>query len=173
MNPTGCWKKNCLMLISGLLMLLASGCASNSPDVMISPEVRRVSYADRGVVVAARPVTLTNPSAWGLVVGAMAGAELSRPNHGRDRGNYPRYRLDTRQAFGAIAGATVGHSVATMLSREDGVELIVQMQSGRDIVVVQGEGADQFAPGDPVSVVSVDGRARVVRLYMDASRPSN
>jgi outer membrane lipoprotein SlyB len=172
-DPTACGRKNGLILISGLLMLLAGGCASNSPDVMSSSEVRRVSYADRGVVVAARPVTLTTPSAWGLVVGAMAGAELTKPNLGKDRDDYPRNRLGSRQALGTIAGAAVGHGVATMLSREDGVELIVQLQSGRDIVVVQGEGTDQFAPGDPVSVVSVEGRARVVRLHRDAWRSSN
>jgi outer membrane lipoprotein SlyB len=173
MNPMSCWCKKGLIALGGLLVLLAGGCASNSPDVMRSPEVRRISYADRGVVVAVRPVTITDPSAWGLVVGAVAGADLSRPDSGRGRGYYPRYRMDSRQALGTIAGAAVGQGVATALSREEGVELIVKLRNGRDIVVVQGEGADQFAPGEAVAVVSVDGRARVVRLAEEAPRLIN
>lgn len=135
-----------------------SACATHRPDVMSGPEVRQLSRANNGVVVAVRRVEISDPSPLGLILGAWVGYEVAGHDHHR------RHSDDARQVVGALAGAAAGHGIAWLTGTGKGVEIIVRLPNGSLQVVVQGDGAETLRPGDQVAVIDVQRRARVVKL---------
>ena len=63
-------------------------------------------------------------------------------------------------AFGALGGAALGAVGANNIGNQDGVEVVVRLDSGRTLAVVQG--ADMvFTPGQQVMVLRGNGTTRV------------
>jgi outer membrane lipoprotein SlyB len=136
-----------------LCALLLAGCAGGSyrtEPLPVEPDrggvvedVRSVPLGDRGGSIAGTIV--------GGSVGAVAGSGV-----GSGRGS------QAASVAGAVAGTIAGNVLASGASTREGLEITVRLDSGRQILVVQG-GAESFKPGDRVRVVS-DGRfVRVTR----------
>ncbi|HEX7382738.1 MAG TPA: hypothetical protein VF291_00395, partial [Burkholderiaceae bacterium] len=65
--------------------------------------------------------------------------------------------------LGAVAGAVVGNAVERSATREDAVEVLVQMKNGDRRAIVQAKAGETFAPGDPVVLVTTGGKTRVTK----------
>ncbi|MDR2871539.1 MAG: hypothetical protein LBV45_03295 [Xanthomonadaceae bacterium] len=109
-----------------------------------------------GTVRGIREVTIQNDSrgvgtATGAVLGGIGGSAIG----GSARAN----------AAGAVAGAVAGGVVGNAVTRSAraGVEITVELQSGRTIAVVQDGSPDQFRIGDRVQVASNGMTTRVTR----------
>jgi outer membrane lipoprotein SlyB len=63
--------------------------------------------------------------------------------------------------LGAVAGAVVGNAAERMGTREDAVEILVQLKSGERRAIVQAKGSENLQPGDPVIIVTTGGKVRV------------
>src|SRR4029079_1363721 len=57
-------------------------------------------------------------------------------------------------------------------TRQNGVEIIVQMRDGQRRAVIQGVTADAWAPGDPVIVIVTGGNARIARAPQVSPAPA-
>jgi outer membrane lipoprotein SlyB len=64
----------------------------------------------------------------------------------------------------AVLGGLVGNAIERQSNREEALEIVVRLPDGERRAVVQAKGAEQFRPGDAVSIVSTAGRARVTQL---------
>jgi outer membrane lipoprotein SlyB len=65
--------------------------------------------------------------------------------------------------IGAVVGGVIGNAVERSTTREEAVEILVQLKNGDRRSVVQAKAAETFSPGDPVLLVSTGGRVRVTR----------
>jgi outer membrane lipoprotein SlyB len=65
--------------------------------------------------------------------------------------------------LGAVAGAVVGNAVERMSTREEAVEILVQLRNGERRAIVQAKGNETLVPGDAVILVSTGGKTRVSR----------
>lgn len=65
--------------------------------------------------------------------------------------------------LGAVAGAALGNAVERSATKEDAVELLLQMRNGERRAIVQAKGAEVWQPGEPVILVTTGGRTRVMR----------
>jgi outer membrane lipoprotein SlyB len=65
--------------------------------------------------------------------------------------------------LGAVAGAVVGNAVERMGTREQAVEILVQLRNGERRAIVQAKGNETLQPGDAVILVSNGGKTRVSR----------
>jgi len=146
-----------LITLGVLAALTLGGCAGGlgSRDYSRS-QARSVQEVQTGVVVAVRNVRIEGTktpigTGAGAVVGGLAGSEV-----GGGRGSV------VGAVVGAVAGGVAGSAIEEGVTRQNGLEITVRLDSGRTIAVTQA--ADEyFRPGDRVRVLSGDGITRVTR----------
>ena len=150
--------KHQVMIGSAVVLgvLAASGCASHTnPNTFNRSEVGRQQTVEAGTVTGVRAVTIQQQggnvaTATGAVLGGLAGSTI-----GGGRGQA------AATVGGAVAGGAAGQAAAS--STRPGVEVTVQLDSGRTVAVVQDGTPDQFRVGDRVNVASDGNTTRVTR----------
>ncbi|MBQ0930408.1 glycine zipper 2TM domain-containing protein [Ideonella sp. 4Y16] len=143
------------LLPLSLLTLALGGCVVTSPDRVPVYQTQRLQSVQEATVVAVRPVTIDGHqsgggSAIGAVVGGVAGSQIGGYRDGF-----------VGSIVGFVAGAMLGNAIERDATRSNGIELTLQMRNGDKRMIVQGQGAEVFQPGDAVTVVSDGYRARV------------
>ena len=135
-------------------ILLTAGCATLGPqsqNTVAGEEVGRTATVKRGSLVSLREVELEGTSSGvGVGAGAIAGGIGGSFLGGGDRANI----------LGALGGALIG-GIAGLAAEEavtggKGVELLIELDSGRTVAVVQGIDPDRpldLRPGDRVLVI--------------------
>lgn len=139
--------------------LLVAGCMTpRDSNTYTRGEALRVQSVELGVVESLRPVKIEGPptgvgSVGGAALGGIAGSTLGSGS-----------RANTAGAIaGAIVGGLLGSAIERDVTKVDGVEVTVRLDSGRMIAVIQeGTGAD-LRPGDRIRVTSDGYTTRVSR----------
>ncbi|MEP6506489.1 MAG: glycine zipper 2TM domain-containing protein [Betaproteobacteria bacterium] len=148
-------------MLKKLVMVAALGtlaaCQTANPDVVNRYDAQRMSSVQDATVLSLRPVTLQGRDSGvgtvgGAVIGGIAGSNVGGPRTGGIVG-----------IVGAIAGGLIGNAVERDATRENAVEILVQLKNGERRAVIQGLGAETFAVGDPVIMITTGGRVRVMR----------
>jgi len=144
-------------LIPALLLALVAGCTTTSPDVISKDDANRMATVIDGVVLSTRPVTVDGSqsgvgAAAGGVVGAVAGSSVGGRRESAIVG-----------VLGAVAGAVAGNAVERAGTREDAVEILVQLKSGERRAIVQAKAGETLNAGDAVIIVTTGGKVRVTK----------
>ncbi|MDE2616463.1 MAG: hypothetical protein KGL73_05495 [Burkholderiales bacterium] len=140
------------------LVLVLTGCASSSPDVIQRGDAQRLSTVVDAVVLSVRPVTVEGSqsgvgAATGGVVGGLAG-------YGSGSGQREAQVIGI---LGAAAGAVAGNVIERAGTREEAYEILVQLKNGERRALVQGKGEEMFQPGDAVILITSSGKVRVAK----------
>lgn len=140
-----------------VVVLLLGACASsNSPDVYSSAQARRAYTVYDATVVEMRVVEIEGQSTRvGTLGGAWIGSAAAR-SAGDGRGSR------VLGAVGGVAGAIIGRGAEQELTADDGLEIILELDNGETVAVVQGADVT-FAAGERVRVLRDGGSARVVK----------
>ncbi len=144
-------------LLALVAALALAGCATSSPDVISRQDAQRMSTVVDATVLSVRAVTVDGSqqgggAVAGGVVGAVAGSSIGGRRDSIVGG-----------VLGAVAGAVIGNAVERNATREDSLEIMVQMRNGERRAIVQAKGSENFYPGDPVILVTTGGKVRVSR----------
>ncbi|MCZ4312361.1 glycine zipper 2TM domain-containing protein [Comamonadaceae bacterium G21597-S1] len=144
--------------IAGLLLVLVlSACSTTSPDVVQRSDAQRLSTVQDATVLSVRPVTVDGTqSGMGSVAGGLVGGVAGSSVGGRREGVIVG-------VLGAVAGAVAGNAIERSATREDAVEILLQMRNGERRAIVQARGTETLVPGDAVILVMTGGKARVTR----------
>ena len=144
--------------VIALAAVLALGaCATSSPDVVGRNDSQRLSTVLDAVVLTTRPVVVDgSQSGFGAAAGGVAGGIAGGSVGGRRESVVVGI-------IGAVVGGVVGNAVERSSTREDAVEILVQLKNGDRRAVVQAKAAEVFAPGDPVILITTGGRVRVTK----------
>lgn len=150
-----------------LLALLGTlvGCSTTSPDVIQRGDAQRLSQVQDATVLSVRAVTVDGSqsgagAATGAVVGGVAGSTVGGNKTGAVVG-----------VLGAVAGAVVGNTVERFATKEDAVEVLIQMRNGDRRAIVQAKGNETLAAGDAVVLVTTGGKTRVIKAPAINSAP--
>ena len=135
-----------------------AACTTTSPDVVRREDANRMSTVTDAVVLSVRPVTVEGQQsgvggAAGGVVGAIAGSSIGSGRRDNAVGS----------VLGAVAGAVVGNAIERSATKEEAVEVMVQLRSGERRAIVQAKGTEELRAGDPVIIVTTGGKVRVTR----------
>lgn len=141
-----------------LAALLALGaCTTTSPDMVQRNDAQRMSTVLDAVVLTTRPVVVDGTqSGIGAAAGGVAGGIAGGSVGGRRESIVVGI-------LGAVIGGVVGNAVERNTTREEAVEILVQLKNGDRRAVVQAKAGETFAPGDPVILVTTGGRVRVTK----------
>ncbi len=139
-----------------LILFFVVGCASSrSGKVYSRDEARRPLNVYYGTVLEVHEAQIEGTkTAAGPIAGAAAGGVIGSTIGGGSGKN-------VATVLGALAGSMAGAAAEEGLTRKDAMEITVEMDDGRIIVVVQ-EADDVFNVGDRIRIVkSPDGTMRV------------
>jgi outer membrane lipoprotein SlyB len=140
-----------------LLAACAAACTTTSPDVIQRSDAQRLSQIQDATVLSVRPVVVEgNQSGAGAVTGGVVGG-IAGSSVGGGRGSV------AAGVLGAVAGAVAGNAVERLGTREDAVEILVQLRNGERRAIVQAKASETLNPGDPVILVTTGGKTRVSR----------
>src|SRR5438445_2181690 len=145
------------LIITAAVLAALAGCTTTSPDVIQRGDAQRLSQVQDATVLSVRPVTVDGSqsgagAATGAVVGGVAGSTVGGHREGAVVG-----------VLGAVAGAVIGNAVERYSTREEAVEVLVQLKNGERRAIVQAKGNETLVPGDAVILVSTGGKTRVTR----------
>ncbi|MEO7152863.1 MAG: glycine zipper 2TM domain-containing protein [Burkholderiaceae bacterium] len=140
-----------------LVSVALAACTTTRPDVVQRGDAQRLSQVQDATVLSVRPVTVEGSQSGlgttaGGVVGAVAGSSIGGRRDSIVGG-----------VLGAVAGGVIGNAAERMSTREDAVEILLQMRGGERRAIVQARGNESIQPGDAVVLVTTGGRTRVTR----------
>ena len=146
-----------------IIGLAISGCAPRIGANNVSIQgIGQMSETLRGVIIAARPVTISasspgmdNQPGAGALIGAVGGGLLGS-QIGKGKGSV------LAGVAGAAAGGVAGHMFGQKLTDQEGMEYQIQLDRGG--IVTMRQGADpMFRVGQNVMVInSNNGQGRVI-----------
>ncbi|MEZ5542561.1 MAG: glycine zipper 2TM domain-containing protein [Pseudomonadota bacterium] len=144
---------------AAVLTLLLAGCQSTlTGDSYSRDDARRIQTVQYGTVEATRPVVIEGTktpvgTVTGGAVGGIAGSTV-----GGGKGSA------IAAVVGAVAGGVAGAAAEEGLTRRQGVDITVHLDSGSVISVVQElTPQSSFRAGDRVRVLTVNGETRIAR----------
>ena len=141
----------------GLALLAAlAGCATSSPDVIRRQDTQTMSQVQDAVVITVRTVTVDgNQTGMGAAVGGVVGALAG------SAGSSVQREQNALGLLAGVAGAMAGNAIERMGTREEALEVIVQLRNGDRRAIVQAKGSEMLAAGDPVIIVTTGNKVRV------------
>ncbi len=144
------------IVLAALVATLAA-CSTTSPDVIKRDDAQRLSNVLDGVVLSTRAVTVDGSqsgigAAAGGVVGGIAGSSVGGRRESAIVG-----------VLGAVAGGVAGNAIERGATKEEALEILVQLKNGERRAIVQARGAEAINVGDAVIIVTTGGKARVVK----------
>ncbi len=145
-----------LVMVAASAALVA--CASSSPDVIQRGDTQRMAQVQDGVVLSVRTVTVDgSQSGVGATVGGVVGAIGGYGGSGVQR------EAQVLGVLAGVAGAAAGNVIERFSTREEAVEILVQLKNGERRAIVQAKAAEVFAGGDAVIIVTTGGKVRVTK----------
>lgn len=135
-----------------------AGCASGvGGDDYERRDTRQVYEVKMGVVEDVRRVQIGGSnSGVGTIAGGAVGG-IAGSNVGGGKG------AAIGAVLGAVAGGIAGKAAEEAATRTTGLEIVVRLDFGRTIAVVQEDKGEAFVRGDRVRILESDGQARVSR----------
>lgn len=151
--------RSCIQVaLAACALVMVSACSTTSPDVIKPEDAQRLSQVQDAVVLNVRPVVVEGSQsglggATGAIVGAVGGNSAVS---GNGRGSA------VAGVLGAVVGGVVGNAVERYGTREDAIEILLQLSNGERRSSVQAKGTEEFKPGDAVILVVTGGKTRVI-----------
>ena len=147
--------------------LALAGCATSSPDVISRHDAQRMSTVVDATVLTVRGVTVDGSQSGagavaGGVVGGIAGGSIGGRRDSTVGG-----------VLGAVAGAVVGNAIERAATKEESLEIMVQLRNGERRAIVQAKSSESFNPGDQVIIVTTGSKVRVSRAPAGAPAGGN
>ena len=111
--------------VTVLLALALGACASSSPDLIERGDAQRMSQIQDGTVLTVRPVVVDgSQSGVGATVGGVVGAIGGYSGSGVSR------EAQVLGVLAGVAGAAAGNAIERMSTKEEALEILVQLKSG-------------------------------------------
>ena len=147
-----------LKLAAASLAVVLGGCATSDPDIISRDNAQTMSQVLDGVVLSVRQVTVDgSQSGVGGVVGGVVGAI------GGSAGSGVQRESQVLGLLGAVAGAAAGNAAERLVTKEEAIEILVQLKGGERRAIVQAKGAQSFQTGDAVIIVTTGNKVRVTK----------
>jgi outer membrane lipoprotein SlyB len=141
-----------------LVTVFSVACATSSPDVIQRGDAQRMAQVQDGVVLSVRTVTVDgSQSGIGGAAGGVIGAVGGYAGSGVQR------ESQILGVLAGVAGAAAGNAIERFSTREDAVEILVQLKNGERRAIVQAKAAEVLVAGDPVIIVTTGSKVRVTK----------
>ena len=137
--------KAIVMLLPAIMLI--SACAPNvSPNSYSVGSVGEVNRTIDGIIISAREVSINGTSSIGGPAGLAAGAVAGSALGGGARANI------AGAIGGAVIGGVAGAVAENSITKQKGMEYVIQTSNGNLMTIVQGD-ANRFYVGNKVLIL--------------------
>jgi outer membrane lipoprotein SlyB len=121
-------------------------------------DAQRMAQVQDGVVLSVRNVVVDgSQSGIGAAVGGVVGAI------GGSAGSSVQREAQVLGVLAGVAGAAAGNAIERFSTKEEALEILVQLKGGERRAIVQAKGNELLAAGDAVVLVTTGGKVRVTK----------
>ena len=93
-------------------------------------------------------------------VGAAAGAAIGAAVGRNTTDSEPESDIAT--VLGGLVGSAIGSEIGSAVTKKDGVELLIETESGSFISIIQEVGTFSYNTGQKVRIIKSNGKSRVI-----------
>lgn len=139
-------------------LLVASSCSYNSlrPDVVDRNQAQRMQMVRFGTVESVDKIVIAGDRETGALAGAAIGAASGSSISDSD------IESGIGAVLGGLVGSAVGSAVGDAATRKDAIELLVALDDGKTVSIIQEASDDLFERGTRVKVITSAGKTRVL-----------
>ena len=147
-------------IISILFAIFMVGCSYSSlrPEIVDRSDAQRMQTVVFATVVSIDRVILSGDGDTGAVVGAVVGGITGASVTDSET------ESDIAGLLGALVGSAVGSKMGDAATRKPAIELLLNLDSGKTVSIIQEEGDYGFAVGQRVKIIKNKGKSRVLPL---------
>ena len=147
-------------LMCVMFALTMVGCSYNSlkPEVVDRSDAQRMQTVIFATVVSIDRVILSGNGDTGAVAGAIIGGVAGSSVTDSEK------ESDIAGVLGALVGSAVGSKIGDAATRKPAIELLLDLDSGKSVSIIQEEGDYSFAVGQRVKIIKNKGKSRVMPL---------
>ena len=122
--------KNFLLIA---IIIITSSCVNNSlqPDVVSRSDAQKQQYVVFGTIMDVSIVTIEGDREVGAAAGAAIGAAVGKNTTDSEP------ESDIAAVLGGLVGSAIGSEIGSATTKKDGVELLIETESGSFISIIQ------------------------------------
>ena len=145
-----------LLLIE--IIFITSSCVNNSlqPDVVSRSDAQKQQYVIFGTIMDVSIVTIEGDREVGAAAGAAIGAAVGKNTTDSEP------ESDIATVLGGLVGSAIGSEIGSAVTKKDGVELLIETESGSFISIIQEVGNFSYNTGQKVRIIKRNGKSRVI-----------
>ena len=147
--------KNFLLIA---LIFIISSCVNNSlqPDIVSRSDAQKQQYVVFGTVRDISMVTIEGDREVGAAAGAAIGAAVGKNTTDSEP------ESDIAAVVGGLVGSAIGSEIGSAVTKKDGVELLIETESGSFVSIIQEVGNFSYNTGQKVRIIKRNGKSRVI-----------
>ena len=140
------------------LIFITSSCVNNSlqPDVVSRSDAQKQQYVVFGTIRDISSVTIEGDREVGAAAGAAIGVAVGKNTTDSEP------ESDIAAVVGGLVGSAIGSEIGSAVTKKDGVELLIETESGSFISIIQEVGNFSYNPGQKVRIIKRNGKSRVI-----------
>ena len=140
------------------MFMVSCSYSSLRPEVVDRSDAQRMQTVVFATVVSIDRVILSGDGDTGAVAGAIIGGAAGSSVTDSET------ESDIAAVLGALVGSAVGSKIGDAATRKPAIELLLDLDSGKTVSIIQEEGEHGFAVGQRVKIIKNKGKSRVMPL---------
>tara|TARA_Y100000768_G_C23798896_1_gene596162 strand:+ start:303 stop:758 length:456 start_codon:yes stop_codon:yes gene_type:complete len=147
--------KNFLLIV---IIFITSSCVNNSlqPDIVSRSDAQKQQYVVFGTIKDISKVTIEGDREVGAAAGAAIGAAVGKNTTDSEP------ESDIAAVLGGLVGSAIGSEIGSKVTKKNGVELLIETESGGFISIIQEAGNFSYNVGQKVRIIKRNGKSRVI-----------
>ena len=147
--------KNFLLIV---IIFITSSCVNNSlqPDVVSRSDAQKQQYVVFGIIRDTTKVTIEGDREVGAAAGAAIGAVVGKNTTDSEP------ESDISSVLGGLVGSAIGSEIGSKVTKKDGIELLIETDTGSFVSIIQEIGSYSFFDGQKVRIIKRNGKSRVI-----------
>jgi outer membrane lipoprotein SlyB len=147
-------------LLGLFFLITTASCVNNqlTPDVVSRSDAQKQQYVVLGTIKDITNVTIEGDREAGAIAGALIGGVAGKNVTDSET------ESDIAGVLGALVGSAVGSKMGDAATRKPAIELLLDLDSGKTVSIIQEEGDYSFAVGQRVKIIKNKGKSRVMPL---------
>ena len=129
---------------------------SYQPNIVSKSDVQKQQYVVLGTITDLTYVTIEGDREVGAAAGALIGGAAGKNVTDSET------ESDIAAIIGGLVGSAVGSEVGSNLTSKDGVELLIETNSGKLISIIQEVSNFNFKVDQKVRIIKRNGKSRVL-----------
>ncbi len=126
------------------------------PDVVSRSDAQKQQYVVFGTIRDISMVTIEGDREVGAAAGAAIGAAVGKNTTDSEP------ESDIAAVVGGLVGSAIGSEIGSAITKKDGVELLIETESGSFVSIIQESGSFSYTTGQKVRIIKRNGKSRVI-----------